>query len=52
MGRGLKAYRMREGQHARGEDLVFIFDEGPDVIPASVETQEAYFREWAESDRV
>ncbi|MBV8908013.1 MAG: hypothetical protein JOZ20_03350, partial [Sphingomonas sp.] len=39
MGRGLKAYRFRMGQQAAGTDLVDIFAEGPDVIPASVENQ-------------
>jgi len=40
MGQGLKAYKMAMGRHARMEDLVDIFSEGPDVVPASVAAQE------------
>jgi hypothetical protein len=49
MGRGLRAYRMTMGQHARIEDLVGIFDVGPDVEPATVEQQGAFFRNWLAS---
>jgi len=52
MGAGLKAYRMRKGVHARMADLVEIFDTGPDVIPASVDAQEAFWREWLATPRV
>jgi len=46
MGRGLKAYRLVKGRHARMDDLVEIFTEGPDVIPASVDAQEQFYRDW------
>jgi hypothetical protein len=52
MGLGFKAYRMTKGVHARGSHLVEIFDTGPDVIPASVEAQEAFFLEWLATPRV
>ena len=49
MGNGLKAYRMRLGQPAGPEDLVGIFDEGPDIVPASVAVQREFWREWLRS---
>ena len=52
MGAGLKAYRMTKGAHARMADLVEIFTSGPDVIPASVDAQEEFFREWLAAPRV
>ena len=52
MGQGLKAYRLAEGRHARMTDLVEIFAEGPDVIPASVEAQEQFYRDWLASPRM
>jgi len=51
MGRGLEAYKFTIGQQATGADLVDIFAEGPDVIPASVENQRQHFREWVASLR-
>jgi hypothetical protein len=51
MGRGLKAYKLVEGRHARMEDLVEIFTEGPDVISASVDAQEQYYRDWLAAPR-
>ena len=42
MGGGLKAYKMAIGRHAKTEDLVYIFAEGRDVIPASVAAQEQF----------
>jgi hypothetical protein len=51
MGRGLKAYKSIIGKQSKIEDLVFIFDEGPDVIPSSVANQKAYFQEWLKSPR-
>ena len=51
MGRGLKAYRMAMGRHARREDLVYIFSEGLDVVPASVAAQEQFWRDWLASPR-
>lgn len=46
MGGGVKAYKLRTGEQARTKDLVYIFSEGPDVVPASVLQQKDYFREW------
>ncbi|MGE8010944.1 hypothetical protein [Sphingomonas sp. NPDC092410] len=51
MGRGLKAYRITEGKHARREDLVFIFGQGPDVIPAGVDMQRRFFDDWVAAPR-
>lgn len=51
MGGGLKAYRLTEGKHSRREDLVFLFDEGPDVIPTSVDMQRSFFNDWVTSPR-
>jgi hypothetical protein len=47
MGEGLKAYKMRLGQPATV--LVSIFAEGPDVEPASVATQHAFWGAWLRS---
>ncbi|WP_440635990.1 hypothetical protein ACSHT2_19960 [Bradyrhizobium sp. PUT101] len=52
MGAGLKAYRLKKGVHTRMADLVEIFTTGPDVIPASVDAQEEFFREWLATPRV
>jgi hypothetical protein len=49
MGKGLKAYRMTIGKDARTEDVVDIFADGPDVIPAYVKLQRDYWHEWRES---
>jgi hypothetical protein len=49
MGRGLKAYKSELGLPAT--ELVGIFDEGPDIIPANVERQEEYHRDWINSLR-
>jgi hypothetical protein len=49
MGAGLKAYRLIMGRQTRSQDLVFIFDSGPDVIPSSVARQREYFDDWIAS---
>ncbi len=49
MGGGLKAYKIEIGLPAT--ELVGIFEEGSDIIPASVATQEEYSRDWIESLR-
>ena len=49
MGQGLHAYRMTMGRPAVLEDLVGIFDSGPDVLPVSVEEQEAFREDWLRS---
>ena len=51
MGQGLKAYKLAMGRHAKREDLVEIFAEGPDVIPASIALQEQFWRDWLASPR-
>lgn len=52
MGLGLKAYRLTKGVHARMTDLVEILETGTDVTPASVDAQEAFWREWLAAPRV
>ena len=52
MSAGLKAYKLRDGRHARSEDLVEVFEQGPDVIPCSVAMQRKNFDEWVSSARV
>ena len=51
MGQGLRAYKMTRGKHAKMADLVDIFDEGADVVPADVDAQEKFFRDWLGSPR-
>lgn len=51
MGQGLKAYKLKIGEQARTTDLVEIFAEGPDVIPACVDLQEEYYRDWLDAFR-
>ena len=46
MGLGLKAYKMRLGEHVGRDDLVEIFRTGPDVEPATVDEQQAFWKEW------
>ncbi len=49
MGMGKAAYKMVINQPATQEQLVFIFDQGPDIIPASVGKQHQYFNNWLAS---
>lgn len=49
MGYALKAYKLTQGKPARTIDLVEIFVEGPDVIPASVAAQQQFFDDWIAS---
>ena len=49
MGRGKKAYKLTMGQHAKTSDLVSIFDNGPDVEPATVDEQKAFREAWGAS---
>jgi hypothetical protein len=51
MGRGLKAYKLAVGRHAKTDDLVEIFAEGLDVIPASIAAQEQFYCHWLASPR-
>jgi hypothetical protein len=47
MGLGLKAYQLTIGQ--RGGVLREIFESGSDIVPATVEEQTSFFREWVQS---
>ncbi|WP_459665169.1 hypothetical protein [Novosphingobium sp. 11B] len=47
MGQGLKAYKIESGVQA--SELVGIFDSGADIIPAKVDLQEHYARDWIAS---
>jgi hypothetical protein len=49
MGRGLKAYKLTLGQRGRMQDLVRIFDTGPDVQPTTVAAQREFFDGWLKS---
>jgi hypothetical protein len=51
MSSGMAAYRLVMGKHSSRENLVRIFDQGHDVIPASVANQLAFFKEWIASPR-
>ncbi|MDP9126388.1 MAG: hypothetical protein M3N82_17620 [Pseudomonadota bacterium] len=51
MSSGLAAYRTTFGKQALRSDLVQIFAEGHDVIPASVENQRKFFDDWLKSLR-
>jgi hypothetical protein len=51
MASGKVAYKMQAGKHATKADLVSIYAEGSDVIPATVAQQREYFNAWVSSDR-
>jgi hypothetical protein len=51
MGRGLKAYKLAVGRHAKIADLVEIFVGGTDVIPTSVALQKKFYRDWLAAPR-
>lgn len=51
MAGGGRAYRLTLGKPASRDDLVDIFDSGPDVMPASVENQREFFNDWLASLR-
>jgi hypothetical protein len=52
MSAGMKAYRMTIGKQVDPKkDLVSIFAEGPDVIPASVTLQKEHFDDWLRSKK-
>lgn len=46
MGQALRAYKLTIGKRAGTADVVFIFDDGPDVIPADVDAQAQFFQTW------
>ena len=52
MGNGIVAYRLQAGKKPERGDLVKIFEQGPDVIPASVVNQKEFFNEWLQSEKV
>jgi hypothetical protein len=43
MGAGLTAYKLEKGKQASSKDLVEIFTEGPDIIPASIALQKQFY---------
>jgi hypothetical protein len=49
MSAGMTAYRLTLGKRPGRGDLVRIFDEGADVIPASVALQKEHFNDWLKS---
>ena len=52
MSAGMKAYRMTIGKQVNPKkDLVSIFAEGPDVIPATVTHQKEHFDDWLKSKK-
>ncbi len=51
MSAGMTAYRLTNGKKPSRTDLVNIFDEGADVIPAYVVRQKEYFDEWLKSKK-
>ena len=48
-GYGMHVYRMTPGRLAVRDDLVHIFDTGPDVDPALIEEQQAFAERWFDS---
>jgi len=52
MGTGDKAIRLKMGQPTTQKDVVWIFDSGPDVIPATIKEQRAFFEAWMNRFRV
>lgn len=46
MAAGKAAYKMEMGMPATKEQIVGIFEQGPDIMPATVELQKEYFNEW------
>jgi hypothetical protein len=49
---GLKAYRMKMQQHLDISDLVEIFSQGPDVVPALVSRQFEFFEKWLRTPKI
>ncbi len=46
MGQGLKAYRLKIGEHGERSSLVSIFASGEDVILSTVAEQEQFYQDW------
>jgi hypothetical protein len=51
MGGGGMAYRLALGRHAMRDDLVFIFDTGPDIEPVLPQEQEEFYERWLASSK-
>ena len=49
MSNGMSAYRLVHGTQATKDSLVHIFEQGHDVIPASVANQRDFFKAWVAS---
>lgn len=49
MGTGEKAYKLTMGKQALNEDLVSIFNAGPDIDPVTIEEQEYFYTNWLKS---
>jgi len=49
MGAGVKAFKLVIGERAKIDNLVSLFDSGPDVILSIVEEQDAFFELWTKS---
>ena len=49
MGHGWKAHKLQMGLAARQQDLVSIFDTGPDVVPSTIDEQKHYHEQWLKS---
>ncbi len=48
-GSGVSAYKLRMGELSGPDDLVNIFDTGPDVEVASTKEQQEFFEAWQKS---
>jgi hypothetical protein len=49
MGQGMVGYRLKLGTPTTRDDIVRIFDAGPDVVPTRVADQRKFFEDWARS---
>jgi hypothetical protein len=49
MSSGKTAYRIEIGKQATRQNLVRVFEQGPDIIPAPVLRQKEFFNEWLSS---
>jgi hypothetical protein len=49
MGAGEAAYRLTMGEQARRENLVAIFDTGPDINPVFPTDQTSFYEHWLAS---
>jgi hypothetical protein len=49
MGAGKVAYKMEMGKHAQRTDIVRSFEQGPDIVPSTVDEQRSFFNEWITS---